>query len=150
MDFNREKPDAFWRELVEQHVLSPELVEEHRIAARESPWIPLGKIMMREGVLTVRQVMGLVSIQADEPNIRIGDLAVREGLCTPEDIARCLDVQRQSAPGPIQLLLRDERVSSDRLMNSLVGYIHHLEGRLTSLTEALEKGEGVEPPEVAA
>ena len=79
--------------------------------------------------------MGLVAIQAEEPQVKIGDLAIREGLCTPKQIKRCLDVQSQSEPGPIEVVLRDEDVSSDQLIKALAGYIHHLEGRILTLEE---------------
>ncbi|MCP4744042.1 MAG: hypothetical protein GY871_17695 [Actinomycetales bacterium] len=130
-----QKPDTFWRELIDNHVLSPELVEEHRVASMKLPRTPLGKILIREGYLTVRQVMGLVSMQATEPHLRLGDLAVREGVCSPRQIAHCLELQARYSPGPIKVLLQDERVSSDKLVHALVSYIHHLEGRVVGLTE---------------
>lgn len=127
--------DAFWREVIDKNVLCAERVAQHRSAARKSPWVPLGRLLIREGYLTVRQVMGLVAIQAEEPQVKIGDLAIREGLCTPKQIKRCLDVQSQSEPGPIEVVLRDEDVSSGQLVKALVGYIHHLEGRILTLEE---------------
>ena len=105
--------DAFWREIVDKHVLCAERVAQHRKAARKSPWVPLGRLLIREGYLTVRQVMGLVAMQANEPTIRIGDLAIREGLCTPEQIMHCLDVQSQSVPGPIEVVLTLEEAQQD-------------------------------------
>lgn len=128
------KSDEFWKQLIQHHVLDLDQVESYRRAERDAPWIPFGRILIRQGILTVRQVMGLVAIQATEPHVRIGDLAVREGHCTPEDVARCLDLQSRASPGPIEMLLRDGDVSDDKLVNALVGYIHHLEGRVESLT----------------
>lgn len=130
MPHAQERSDEFWNQVVEKRALSLDLVEKHRRSIRETPWVPLGRILIREGVLSVRQVMGLVAMQVAEPHIRIGDLAVREGLCTPEEVAHCLDKQAASSPGPIHMLLKDENVSKDRLVNALVGYIHFLEGQL--------------------
>ncbi|MEM8712578.1 MAG: hypothetical protein AAGG01_16615 [Planctomycetota bacterium] len=130
MPHAQERSDEFWKQIVEKRALSPELVEEHRRSMRETPWIPLGRILIREGILSVKQVMGLVAMQIVEPHVRIGDLAVRECLCTTEQILHCLELQETQSPGPIQLLVRDERVGHDRLVNALVGYIHFLEGQL--------------------
>lgn len=132
-----ELEEAFWSEIVQHHVLSLDRVAAYRDAANPDRWVPLGRILIREGYLSVRQVMGLVSMQAEEPRMRIGDLAVREGLCTREEIQECLAIQSRLSPGPIQLVLRDGHAASDRLVNALVGYIHYLEGRL----EEAESGE---------
>lgn len=122
--------DAFWSEIIENHVLSSERVDAYRKASMGGEWMPLGKILIREGFLTVKQVMGIVSMQATEPHLRLGDLAVREGFCTTEDIEKCLAIQQRLSPGPIQTVLQDKDVSQDRLVNALVGYVHFLEGRL--------------------
>lgn len=143
MPHAQERSDEFWNQVIEKRALSLDLVEKHRRSMRETPWVPLGRILIREGILSVRQVMGLVAMQVSEPHIRIGDLAVREGLCTPEEVAHCLDQQAASSPGPIHLLLKDENVSQDRLVNALVGYIHFLEGQL-------ERSGACEPEQVAA
>ena len=41
-------------------------------------------------------------------------------------------MQRNSCPGPIDILLQDQRVSRDELLNALLRYVRFLEGRILS------------------
>lgn len=85
---------------------------------------------MREGYLTLRQIAGLVGMQSEEPHMRLGDIAVREGLCTVEEIQKALAVQRESCPGPVEVLLRDPRIEGEDLLEALLMYARYLEGRV--------------------
>ena len=114
--------DRFWQELVDHGALDRQLVTEYQVTLAMKPWRPLGQVLLEEGLLTLKQVAALVGMQADEPGVRLGDLAVRE-----------------ESPGPIELMLRDHRVDDDAMVNALVGYLQHLEGKVTALREALAR-----------
>lgn len=133
--------ETLWKELVEHHVLDAEKVDSFRSQIDEMPWMPLGKVLIRQGFVTVRQVMALLSIQAIEPHLRIGDLAVREGVCTPEQVLTALEIQARACPGPIEILARDERIDNGDIINALVGYIRHLEGHVDSLSRGITEAE---------
>lgn len=123
-------PDDFWTQVIEERSLSPDLVENYRRSRADTSRVPLGRILIRERVLSVRQVMALISMQIEEPDIRIGDLAVREGFCTTEDIERCLDVQLATCSASVEDLLQDGEVAEPLLIHALVGYVRFLEQQL--------------------
>lgn len=98
---NKKSPtdEALSREPVEQHVLDPSKVDPLCPEVDGVPWMPLGKVLIRKGFVTVREVMELLSLQAIEPHLRIGDLAVREGLCTSEEVRQALETQEHACLG---------------------------------------------------
>ena len=109
-----------------------ELQEEYR-STLEMRWIPLGEVLLREGIIRVSQMMTLLDMQVDEPDLRIGDLAVREGFCTHESIQRALAIQREQSPHPVELLLQDPRADQASLLDGVLSYVRHLEGLVHSL-----------------
>jgi hypothetical protein len=124
------KLDIFWDCLARSVSIDPELVDELHSIWDPQAWRPVGEILIRKGVLSLKQVTSLIGIQAGEPQLRIGDLAVREGLCTAAQVREALDSQRAACPGPAELLLGDDRVDSEQLLDALLMYARYLEGRL--------------------
>lgn len=122
----------FWDYLIQVGALDQELVSEYRDPTAR-PWRQLGEILIREGLLSIKQVSSLLGMQADEPAMRIGDLAVREGMLSREQIDDALRIQRQSSPHPLELLAGDERIEQQSLFMGLVGYVRHLEGLVHNL-----------------
>ena len=120
----------FWDSLVASEAFDFELVAELKERWTPESWRPLGEVLLREGYLTMRQLGGLLGMQADEPHMRLGDLAVREGLCSVDAIEAALQLQRRSCPGPIELLLQDRRVDRDDLLDALLVYVRFLEGHV--------------------
>lgn len=125
-------PSEFWQYLVEGGALDATLAAEFRDQV-DASWAPLGQILVRRGALDLAQVMGLLTMQADEPERRIGDLAIREGMCSPEEVAAAVLEQRATSPHPVELLLRDPRVNTGGLLGPLVEYVRWLEGRVQPL-----------------
>ncbi|MDF1798380.1 MAG: hypothetical protein P1V81_04330 [Planctomycetota bacterium] len=120
----------FWESLATSGVLAKRLVEELRSRWTPEAWRPMGEVMVREGLLTVRQASGLLAMQAKEPSMRFGELAVRESLCSNAELEGALELQRRICPGPIEILLEDERVRGEDLVAALLRYVRFLEGRL--------------------
>ena len=120
----------FWECLVQAGTLDEDLVKELKEAWHPDAWTPLGKILVDQGILTQVQVANLLALQADEPRMRLGDLAVREGLCSDEDVKRTLDHQRETCPGPIELLMQSGGVGTEELLGTLLTYVRFLEGLL--------------------
>ena len=121
--------NEFWEILVEGGVLDRDLATEFRDRL-DSEWVPLGQILIRQKALDLAQVMGLMGIQAGEPDQRLGDLAIREGMCTPEQIEVAVAEQRRFNPHPIELLARDSRVDTSGFFGTLIEYVRWLEGQL--------------------
>jgi len=122
--------DLFWDSLVESEAINADLVEELRASWTPDSWRPIGEILIHGGVLSLRQVAGLIGMQATEPHMRIGDLAVREGLCSADQVAEALKTQRKTCPGPIEILMNDDRVEGEDLLDALLKYARYLEGRV--------------------
>lgn len=120
----------FWDSLVEAGTLDAGLIFELKKSWNPGVWRPLGEVLIRRKILTLKQVAGLISLQVDEPNIRIGDLAIREGYCTPQQLEEALDAQREACPGPIEILMRDGSAKPDDLLTTLMIYVRFLEGRI--------------------
>ena len=130
-----EPDEQFWEDLARHGAADPKLVDEYRRIVTERPWKPIGRILLEQGTLSTKQVAGLLQMQADEPNLRLGDLAIREESCSVAEIEEALRLQRDSCPGPIELMLDDRRINQRSLLSALVGYIRHLEGTVHRLRE---------------
>jgi len=128
---------ALWRVLSEIGGFDEALVTEFEQII-EQKWMPIGEVMLREGMLRMREVMALLGIQADEPGQRFGDLAIREGFCTQEQVGKALRIQRETCPHPLELLMRDQRLDQTSLFDGMVEYARYLEGRVRSLERRLE------------
>ena len=131
--------DEFWRVLLDYGALNENLVGEFKKMIRECPRKPLGQILVRKGFLSVKQMATLISLQAEEPESFLGDLAVREGYCTEEQVNAALSIQAEVSPGSVGLLAADDRVMNDKLLAAVASYLHHLEGRVQILREALNE-----------
>lgn len=118
--------DDFWQ-LVGEEGLDPGLVAEFQRMGEDRPWQPLGRVLIDLGHLTFSQATAVLRIQADEPQTRFGDLAVREGFCSLGQVEEALAHQRANHPGPLELMLRDERLESTALVDMLAAYVRHLE-----------------------
>ena len=60
----------------------------------------------------------------------VGELAVREGYCTMDDVQKALASQREEFPGPVELLVSDERLDRDAVLQALLAYSRVLEERV--------------------
>lgn len=122
--------NLFWDCLAANKSIDPKVLEELRASWDPQAWRPVGEILIRNGILSLTQVASLIGMQAGEPQLRIGDLAVREGLCSAAQVEQALESQRSSCPGPVELLLRDDRIDGEQLLDALLMYARFLEGRL--------------------
>lgn len=92
----------------------------------------LGKILLDEGLLSVRQLMEIVGSQLDRPRLRLGELAVAAGLCTEADIERCLHIQKEESRRAVESFLggADHRV---------LGLVRALYERVRTLEDKVER-----------
>ena len=136
MERRLEGRNEFWEHLVDTGVLDEGLAEEFARAC-DAGWTPLGKLLVQRGHLSMKQLMGLLAMQSEEPHRRLGDLALREGYCDEEQVRGALVEQRRSCPHPIELLLADPRVDNGALLTPLVDYVRWLEGALRDVRATL-------------
>lgn len=122
--------EIFWDCLESVEGIDPALVDELRQKWTPTGWRPLGEILVRRKILTFAQVTQLIGLQLDVPYMRIGELAVREGYCTMDDVQKALASQREEFPGPVELLVSDERLDRDAVLQALLAYSRVLEERV--------------------
>ena len=138
MNQNSHNSTAFeilWDCLASIEGVSSEVVQELRQRWNPADWRPIGELLVRRKALSFSQVSHLIRLQLDQPYMRLGELAVREGYCTMEQVQQALDVQRKEFPGPIELLIDDDRLDRDIVLQALVAYSRMLEERVRSFVE---------------
>jgi hypothetical protein len=120
--------EELWSHLVQRGVIEPSLADYLQRDAREG-WVPLGKVLLQEGALSMQQLMALLQKQAIEPELRLGDLAIREGWCTQERVDQALKIQRAGRTDLAALLHRLD-VDKDLLIDALLDYVADLQQRI--------------------
>ena len=130
MDQKSSLSESFWKILTESGYCNAEVLTQIRSDIESSNWQPLGAILIRSGQITVGQVAGLLSMQTEEPGMRIGDLAVREGHCTPTQIRDALQLQRSQCRMPLENLIESSHLDETQLLHVLAAYLEKLERRL--------------------
>lgn len=75
------------------------------LSARIERRVPLGRVAVKLGLLSVKEVIRTLEFQADQPRpIRFGESAVRLGLLTAEDLDHILREQVRAQPSEDELL----------------------------------------------
>lgn len=108
---------ALLRFLVEQELISEEDAEALETGASKREL--LGHLLLRKRVLTIRQLMRALALQADEPQMRVGEIVVREGYATSEDVDRALEEQRTSRRTALELLFESRRLAPETLIAAI-------------------------------
>ena len=134
--------ESIWDYLMQEGIMDAEQVRE-LLARGDQDWIPIGKILVQEMILTMVQLMKVLEMQADQPRARLGDLAVSAGFCTEEDIAGALQLQRQRSRHPVEYLLESPAYRNSRVFSAIGEYIRLMEfqvRRMADLVEAVQEG----------
>lgn len=114
--------------LVKEGLLSEQTAREVlQASAASSPAI--GKLLLDHGLLDLRQLMHVVSLQADAPQRRFGELAVDLGYVKQHDLLEILRVQAVLRRHPAELLLERDPPGQAALLRALILYVKHLESR---------------------
>ena len=96
----------------------------------EDTWIPLGKILRQQNLVSMGELIDILQMQDVEPLVPLGEIAVREGYCSAADVERALKLQLELSPNVIEILLREEHCDPLRLCTALALYVRQLEQRL--------------------
>lgn len=135
----REKtePFDFFQYAVDRGLLSrTDAVSLRKSVATER--IPLGQILMFHGQLSVRQVMHVLAIQADSPQLRFGEIAVREGFIDTLQLQAALERQQVMRLHPIEALRRSGLISFAELDSMMLDYVRFLEMHLSHYESKLQ------------
>lgn len=103
--------------------------EIRRISAGER--VPIGQLLMQSGMLSVRQIMRVLEMQADAPSERFGQLAVRAGYITMRQLEDGLQLQQRTRRHAIEVVARMGLLREQHLLELAVAYVALLELTLT-------------------
>ena len=121
--------------LVEQGLL--ELDEQQAlIADAQQRQDLLGHVMLKERILSLRQMCKLLRIQANEPGLQIGPLAVREGMISQGTLEAVVRFQARTTQHPVDTLVVSERLSQAELMAALVDYVKRVDAEIEHIRRA--------------
>lgn len=116
----------FCRFLADHALVTREQADSLRKQAM-SAQVPLGRILLQQHIMDVRQVMQVLYLQADEPDVRFGELAIRLGFLTREQLQRALREQRIQAQHPAEVLRDRGILMADELLDALITYVKRME-----------------------
>lgn len=128
------------------HLLPMEVIVELRRGTRAPQ---LGKILLDRRAMDVRQVMQIVSLQADEPRMRFGELAIRAGFIDEHELISALRDQRMMRRHPSEIILERGLMKRSALLRALIGYTTLLEGEFYEPEGAPRRGERAAPQPAA-
>lgn len=119
----------FVQYLRDRGLVSDALATDVRTQAAEER-IPLGRLLLEQGALTVRDVMKLLTMQADAPGLRFGELAIREGLISCGQLEAALMRQRSARNHQVDVVRKLGLVTPCELQALVVDYVRFLELRV--------------------
>ncbi len=86
------------------------------LSARVRRRTPIGRLAVDQGLLTVKEVMTVLQLQADHnTEVRFGEAAVSMGLLTAEELDWLLRSQTRAMPSEESLLREMTQVTEDNL-----------------------------------
>ncbi|MCA9217759.1 MAG: hypothetical protein KDB27_32040 [Planctomycetales bacterium] len=88
----------------------------------------LGAIAIQSGKLSVKQVMRVFTVQADDLEKAFGELAIELGFLTEEDLAQLLLEQANSAPQLSEILVETGALTREQMLDELAQYRSHAHG----------------------
>jgi len=103
----------------------------------KSSWSPLGMLLINTGVLRMKDVAKILSVQAESPKRLFGDVAVELGLCTEPDIQEAIQVQARECPHVLDLAFESDEVDQVLLISAVKMYVRQTERVLDRLNDAL-------------
>lgn len=121
----------FVQYLRDRELISPQLGDEVRKAARTEK-VPLGRLLLDAGAITVRDLMKILALQADSPHERFGEIALRTKVITSTQLESALRLQATVRPHQLEIVRRMALLSSSELQDLTIDYMRFLEMRIAS------------------
>lgn len=122
----RDEGIDFARFLREHDLLPHEQADALRERAR-CERLPLGRLLVMNGTLRVQQVLQILDVQAEQPNLRFGEIAVMLGVLSTVELEAALRQQREQRPHLIDLIRQEGLVPRRTLDSALLKYVEFLE-----------------------
>lgn len=119
-------PFDFAQFLLDRDALTAAQAEQVRERSR-SERIPIGQLLMQSSYLSVKQVMAVLAIQADNPGEKFGQIALREGFLTMRQLEDALRLQRSTTRHMIEVVSLMGLFTPAALVEMTVAYVSLLE-----------------------
>lgn len=84
--------------------------------------VPLGKVLVMTGAMTVRSVMSVLTAQAEDRGARFGAIAIRLGFITPEQLGEALRRQSSVRLHPAQVVWDLQLLDEARWREGIIEY----------------------------
>lgn len=126
MEETKMKPVDFCQFVIDRGLIQTEAAESVRSRAM-SERTPIGRLLVMRGVLSVRQVMNLLELQADLPGVRFGELGLRVGYVTTVELEEALKYQATHRRHQIEIVDQDGLLAEPDLAATVVAYVQFLE-----------------------
>lgn len=91
--------------------------------------IPIGRLLLEGGVLTMRQVMQVLALQGESPGLRFGELAIAQGFLDTAQLEAALRRQAIARKHQIEIVRELALFSEAELQGLTMDYIVYLELR---------------------
>lgn len=112
--------------LLEREEIGQRYADQVRQRAKEER-APIGQLLIRRGVLRVKEVMKVLELQAETPGVRFGDLAVQAGYLTARELESVLAYQRSHRLHQVEIIYSENLMGETRCSHLVISYIRYLE-----------------------
>lgn len=119
-------PFDFAQFLVDRDAITQAQAEEVRHRAQNER-VPIGQLLMQSNYLSVKQVMAVLAIQADNPTEKFGQIALAQGFLTLRQLEDALRTQRLTRRHMIEVVSMMGLLAPPQLLEVAVAYISLLE-----------------------
>jgi hypothetical protein len=127
---DHEQEVDFVQYLADRGLISPALAEDIRHDAHTQT-VPLGKILLEDGALGVRDVMKVLACQADAPGERFGEIALRLKMISSTQLEAALQRQSTARRHQLEVVRARGALSPCELESLTLDYLRFLELRIT-------------------
>lgn len=89
----------------------------------------IGQMMLREGLVTAKELFRLLKMQRLEVDLPLGELAVDAGYIDGHQLDRLLSRQAGTQRHPAEVLVDEGHIDANRLLEAMAAYIRTSEDR---------------------
>lgn len=114
--------------LFDRQLLTADLATKVRETAANER-IPLGRLLLDSGAMTMRDIMRVLALQGDTPGLRFGEIAMREGMINTTQLETALQRQATARNHQIHVVRDLNLMTSFELATLTLDYVKFLELR---------------------
>lgn len=123
-------PTDFVQYLRDRGLVNGQTANEIRTTVEQAR-VPLGRLLLEAGAMTMRDIMRVLALQSDMPGVRFGELAIRVGLINTVQLEDALSRQSTARKHQLEVVRELELFDDGELQNVMKDYVVFLELRAT-------------------